>query len=54
MYRYEQIIGNACAAVEASCASCGRFLEKAASNLGPIDDRRLHASRPPKRGTNFI
>jgi hypothetical protein len=41
MYRYEQIIENACASVEASCASCGTFLAKAASNLVPVDDGRL-------------
>src|SRR5882762_10255811 len=41
MYRYEQIIENACASVGASCASCGTFLAKAASNLVPVDDGRL-------------
>ena len=38
MYRYEQIIENACAAVETSCAI---FLAKAASSLVPVDDSRL-------------
>ena len=46
-YWYEQIIENACAAVEASCVSFGRFLAKAASNLVPIDDGWVY-SRLPK------
>jgi hypothetical protein len=41
MYKYEQIIEGACAAVETSCASCGRFLAKTASSLVPVDDGRL-------------
>jgi hypothetical protein len=41
MYKYEQIIEDACAAVETSCASCGTFLAKTASSLVPIDDGRL-------------
>ena len=41
MYRYEQIIEKACAAVETSCAPCEGFLSKAASNLVPVDNGRL-------------
>jgi hypothetical protein len=41
MYRYEQIIEKACAAVETSCAPCEGFLSKAVSNLVPVDNGRL-------------
>ena len=48
MYKYEQIIEDACAAVETSCASCGRFLAKTSSSLVPVDDGRLGPFRPPR------
>src|SRR5579871_3512422 len=47
MRRYEQVIEDACAAVETSCASCGEFLAKAGSEreLIPIRDDRLHSMK---------
>lgn len=48
MHRYEQVIEDACAAVEASCASCGEFVAKAESRLIPVDDNRLHIMKSPE------
>src|SRR5271155_458049 len=48
MRRYEQVIQDACAGVEASCASCGEFVAKAEAELIPIDDDRLRSMKPPE------
>ena len=48
MRRYEQIIKEACAEVEASCASCGEFKAKKELRLIPRDDGRLHLMKSPE------
>ena len=45
MRKYEQVVQNACAGVETSCASCGEFMAKADSELTPIDDDRLRSMK---------
>jgi len=42
MQRYENVIEEACAGVEASCASCGEFSARTALHRIPLDDDRLH------------
>jgi hypothetical protein len=49
MRRYEQIVEDACAAVETSCASCGEFAAKAELGSIPVDDERLRSTRFPER-----
>jgi hypothetical protein len=46
MRRYEQVIQDACADVETSCASCGEFMAKAASKLIPVGDGHLRSMTP--------
>ena len=46
MRRYEQVVQEACAGVETSCASCGEFMAKAGSKLIPVDDDRVHSMEP--------
>jgi hypothetical protein len=48
MRRYEQVIEDACAGVEASCASCGEFKAKAELRQIPRDDHRLHLMKSPE------
>ncbi len=48
MRRYEQVVQDACAGVETSCASCGEFMAKADSQLIPVDDDRLRSMIPPE------
>ena len=45
MRRYEQVIQEACASVETSCASCGEFMTQAESELISIDDDRLYSMK---------
>jgi len=45
MRRYEQVVQDACASVETSCASCGEFMSKAESELISIDDDRLYSMK---------
>jgi hypothetical protein len=45
MHRYEQVIQDACAGVETSCASCGEFMAKAGSELIHVDDDRLRSMK---------
>jgi hypothetical protein len=47
MGRYEQIVEDACASVETSCASCGEFMAKDKLYLIPLDDDRLYSMRTP-------
>ena len=42
MQRYENVIEEACAGVEASCASCGEFSTRTTLHRIPLDDNRLH------------
>src|SRR5271167_1446059 len=46
MRRYEQVVQEACAGVETSCASCGEFMAKAGSKLIPVDDDHVHSMEP--------
>jgi hypothetical protein len=46
MRRYEQVVQDACAGVETSCASCGEFIAKAESKLIHVDDPRLSPMKP--------
>ena len=48
MRRYEQVVQNACTAVETSCASCGEFMAKAESAWIPVDDDRLCSMKSPE------
>jgi hypothetical protein len=48
MRRYEEVVEDACAGVETSCASCGQFMAKADSGLIPVDDERLRLMRSPE------
>ena len=45
MRRYEQVVQDACASVETSCASCGEFMAKAGSELISIDDDHLYSMK---------
>jgi len=45
MRGYEQVIQDACAGVETSCASCGEFMAKVESKLIPVDDDRLRSMK---------
>jgi len=45
MRRYEQVVQNACADVETSCASCGEFMSNAGSELIPVGDDRLRSMK---------
>ena len=45
MRRYEQVVQDACASVETSCASCGEFMAKAGSELISVDDDRLYSMK---------
>jgi hypothetical protein len=50
MRRYEQVIQDACAGVETSCASCGEFMAKDGSELIPVDDDRLRSMMSTEGG----
>ena len=45
MSRYEQVVQDACASVETSCASCGEFIVKAESELIFVNDNCLYSMK---------
>jgi hypothetical protein len=46
MRRYEQVVQDASADVETSCALYGEFMAKARSELIPVDADRLRSMKP--------